>query len=131
MVMIFLFLIFLSLPLQGCYAQDNNETAAQAEKDDQRTWDFGRVKEGEVVRHAFVLKNEFVKAMRIEDVSTSCGCTVSSVATKILLPGEATDMEVKFNSKGYSGQVQQYVYVHTDDPVHSIVRFIIKADVIK
>lgn len=131
MIRVLLCLIFLSLPLQGCYSQNREEAAGQAEMNDPYAWDFGRVREGEVVKHIFVLKNESGKTLTINDVNTSCGCTASKVEKKIILPGENTKIEVQFNSKGYSGAVQQYVYAHTDSPDEPIVRFIVKAEVVK
>ena len=137
MMRVILILLFLSFPLQGCYSQNQEEITSQTEITDQTeiadpySWDFGRVNEGEVLKHTFVLKNESKKTLTIKDVNTSCGCTASKVEKKIILPGENTEIEVQFNSKGYSGLTQQYVYVHTDSLDKSIIRFIIKADVIK
>ena len=98
---------------------------------DPYAWDFGRVKEKEVVKHTFVLKNQSGKTLTINDVNTSCGCTASKVEKRILLLGENTKIEVRFDSKGYVGKVQQYVYVHTDSLDEPIIRFIIKAEVVK
>ena len=137
MMRIVLILLFLSFSLGGCYAQNQEEITSQAEITDQTgivdpySWDFGQVKEGEVLKHNFILKNESEKTLTIKDVNTSCGCTASKVEKKILLPGQSATLEVQFNSKGYSGPVQQYVYVHTDSLDKPIIKFIIKADVIK
>ena len=131
MMRVLLILLFLSFPLQGCYSQNQEEITSQAEIADPYSWDFGQVKESEVLKHAFVLKNESKETLTIKDVNTSCGCTASKVEKKIILPGENTEIEVQFNTKGYSGLTQQYVYVHTDSLDKSIIRFIIKADVIK
>jgi len=134
---IILLLTLLFFPLQICYAQDQSETAnqektsAQEKIPDSYTWDFGQVKEGGVSKHNFILENGSGKTLTIKDVNTSCGCTVSKVEKKILLPGEATTISVQFISKGYSGAVKKYVYVHTDSLDNPILRFIIKADVVK
>jgi len=93
--------------------------------------DFGQVRQGSVLKHNFLLKNETAKALNIRDVNTSCGCTVSKIKKKKLLPGESTFIEVKLNTKGYSGEIQQFVYVHTDNLDNPILRFIIKAEVVK
>lgn len=94
-------------------------------------WDFGRLKAGEVVKHEFSLKNETPHTLTIKDVTTSCGCTVSEVKKKVLAAGESTAIEVRFNSKGYSGAVQQYIYVNTDNLDKPIIRFTIKAEVVR
>jgi hypothetical protein len=134
-ISLLLLLLFLSFPQAGCYAQDSRKASENpritAESSDPYSYDFGRVKQGEVVKHIFVFKNESPKRLNIKDINTSCGCTVSKVEKKNLSAGEATLMEVKFNTKGYSGQIQQYIYVHTDSLDNPLLRFIIKAEIIK
>jgi hypothetical protein len=97
----------------------------------ERVWNFGRVEEGKVLKHAFVLKNNSDKILNIGEVHTSCGCTVSRVSKNSLLPHEEANIEVSFKTQGYSGAVQQFIYVNTDDPENSVIRFIIKAEVAK
>lgn len=101
------------------------------EAEDPNAWDFGQVKQGEVVSHTFSLKNESDKTLNITGLNTSCGCTVSQIEREVLLAGESTELEVKFNSKDYSGTVQQFAYVNTDDLDKPVIRFIIKAEVVK
>lgn len=95
------------------------------------TWDFGKVKEGTLLRHTFIFKNESKKNLTIQNITTSCGCTVSETKKKILMPQESTAIDVSFNSKGYSGITQQFIYLHTDNLDNPIIKFIIKADVAK
>jgi len=98
---------------------------------DPNLWDFGTVKAGQVLSHEFTLKNESKKQLNIKNVGTSCGCTVSEAGKKVLLPGESTIIKVKFDSRGYSGEVKQHVYVNTDNLDNSLIRFVIKANVVK
>jgi hypothetical protein len=125
-------IVFLFFTQAGCYAQhQENLTAKATEITDSYLWDFGKIKEGVVAKHIFILKNESAKELKIIQVNTSCGCTVSKVKKNILKPGESADIEVKFNSKKYSGPIQQFIYVNTDNIDNSVIRFIIKAEVIK
>lgn len=129
-----LFLILflsVSFPFTGCYPQNEKSASIGEKKQDPYSWDFGQAKQGEILKHAFILKNESQKTLTIGDVTTSCGCTVSKVEKKKLSPGEATNIEVQFNTKGYSGGVQQYIYVTTDDIDNPVIKLIIKAEVIK
>jgi len=131
-VLLFLFLFFpFAVCLSGASVVATQPIRQTAEEQDMETWDFGKIKQGKVVKHAFILKNETGKIMNIKDVTTSCGCTASKIKEKTLLPGEATTIDVQFNSEGYSGQVQQYVYVNTDNFDKAILRFSIKAEVVK
>jgi len=137
MLRIILLLFFLSFPLQGCYSQNQenmasqDDTAKKSEMPDAYTWDFGQVQQGEVLKHNFVLENDSDKTLTIKNINTSCGCTASKAQKSELSAGESTSIEVQFKTKGYSGPTQQYVYVHTDSLEKPIIRFTIKADVVK
>jgi len=98
---------------------------------DSFVWDFGQIKQGTEVNHVFTITNESQQPIKIKDINTSCGCTASDVKKKDLAPGESTEIGVTFKSSGYSGPVQQFVYVHTDKPEDSILKLTIKAEVIK
>ena len=92
-------------------------------------WDFGRVKQGAILKHDFILKNQTDDILEINNIHTSCGCTVSNSDKKSLSPQESTAIKVTFNSEGYSGPVQQFVYVNTDNVDLAIIKFTIKAQV--
>jgi len=135
MMKIILFLFFLSFPLQGCYSQNHEapspqeEASRQEEAPDENAWDFGQVKQGQILKHDFILKNDSDKPLKINAINTSCGCTASKAKKSKLSSCEETSIEVKFNSKGYSGDIRQYVYVYTDSLQRPIIKFTIKADV--
>jgi hypothetical protein len=107
------------------------QSSVEKEKADPNQWDFGKVKEGLVLKHEFIFKNETSDILKINNIHTSCGCTVSESAKKSLMPLESTAITVSFNSKGYLGPVSQFVYVHTDNADMPIVKFTVKADVRK
>jgi len=139
--------ILLFLFAAGCHTQNKNTAAKKQEIGDVYSWDFGQVKEGEVLKHDFIFKNTSGDTINIKDINTSCGCTVSKVEKKTLAPGESTVIEAQYNTKGYSGAVQQYVYMRIDKPDaattasvngtvllavdNPIIQFIIKANVVK
>ncbi len=131
-----LLLLLLFFVLSGCSSVGRKELVEKtslimSEKQDPFLKDFGSVKAGKIVRHSFVIKNESKRVLNILNVSTSCGCTVSEVKNRMLKPSESAIVDVKFNSQGYSGEVQQFVYVNTDSLDESLIRFIIKANVVK
>jgi hypothetical protein len=117
-----LFLLLLMMCMPVC-------AWSSAAVQDLTVWDFGSVQAGVVLEHAFVLANDSAKDLAIKDSTSSCGCTVSEIKKKQLKPGESTELLVKFDTKGYKGVVQQFVYVHTDSIENPIVRFTVKADV--
>ncbi len=133
----FCLLVLLSsvLILSGCYTLKPHAPAEKSLGDNSNKGssylkDFGIVKAGEVVKHSFIVRNNSQRVLRIRNVSTSCGCTVSEVKNKFLNPGESTFVDVKFDSRGYSGMVRQFVYVSTDSLDESLIKFIIEAKII-
>jgi hypothetical protein len=124
-------LLFLCIPQPGLFSQQIMPAKLGQQENDLNTWDAGDVKEGVVLKHDFVLKNESNAVLNIKDVHTSCGCTVSSAKKKELAPGESTSIEVKVNTKGDSGNIKQLVYVHTDNLDNPVIKYIIKAKVIR
>lgn len=94
-------------------------------------WDFGKVKQGQILKHDFLLKNKTKNVLKIISINTSCGCTASGADKKILVPHDSAKINVTFNSGGYSGEVKQFVYVNTDNVDQPVVKFIIKSEVVK
>ena len=79
-------------------------------------WDFGKIKQGDVASHEFVFANEGDDTLTIEKVSTTCGCTAALVSDRSIPPGKSGKIEVKFDSRGYGGQITKVVYVQSNDP---------------
>lgn len=135
MILRILLILVMIFSLASCYANNSakiqGEAANAGKMVDPFTLDFGKVKQGEILKHNFTLKNDSSKTLNIKDVNTSCGCTASKIAKKILQPGESTVIDVSFKSKGYKGQVTQFIYVNTDNPEKPTIRFTIKAEVVK
>jgi hypothetical protein len=92
-------------------------------------WEFGNVKEGEIVEHDFVFTNDSQTALLIKEISSTCGCTVPKVEKKNLGPGESTSIKVKFNSAKYRGLIKQFVYINTDSVDNPIIRLTVTAQV--
>ncbi|MCU0650803.1 MAG: DUF1573 domain-containing protein [Candidatus Omnitrophica bacterium] len=91
--------------------------------------DFGAVRTGEVLSHDFIIRNDSDKDMNITGTTTSCGCTVSEIKKSLLKPGESTKVTVKLDTKGYTGAVQQFVYVNIDSLDKPVIRLTVKARV--
>jgi hypothetical protein len=117
-----LFVLLFSLVLPSVAAE-----AAEAGSD---TWDFGKIAvSGGVVKHVFPLKNDSSETFNITGTYASCGCTTSDMNKNSIKPGESASLEVKFDPKGYSGPITQYVYVNTDSKKTPLYKFTVKADV--
>ncbi|MCM8791801.1 MAG: DUF1573 domain-containing protein [Candidatus Omnitrophica bacterium] len=114
-----------------CFLYFTYITDAQNNINDPYIWDFGIVEEGEILEHKFLLKNNADKILNIKNLESSCGCTIPKIQKKEILPFESTEIFVRFNTKGYSGKVEKLVYVHTDDRDNPIIKFTLRAEIIK
>lgn len=78
-------------------------------------FDFGRVTQGTVVKHDFVIKNTGTAPLRIENIVPSCGCTATSATTELIDPGAEGKIHVEFDTDGFSGKKLKSVKVHVND----------------
>jgi hypothetical protein len=93
--------------------------------------DFGVVKEGQVVDYTFKFKNSGKGILEVKNVSTSCGCTVAMISSKILKPGEEGTLRVELDTKDREGKMNRNITIQSNDPKEPNKALIIFADVIR
>lgn len=100
---------------------------------DSRTHDFGTVRACETIQHSFTLENPGREPLTIENVQTTCGCTVAGVESKVIAPGESVEMPVTLDTKGRSGALSQSVTVSfsTGEPRGYTMRGFVSSDELK
>ncbi|MFP4061069.1 MAG: DUF1573 domain-containing protein [Bacteroidales bacterium] len=86
---------------------------------DNLKFNYGKIKEGEVVENEFVLKNTGKSNLIIRKVKASCGCTAVNPEKNVIAPGQSTTIKAVFNSKGRRGAQRKSVRVITNDPANS------------
>jgi len=74
-------------------------------------FNFGTIKEGEVVRHTYKFTNTGSNPLLISDAIASCGCTVPSFPKTPVMPGNQGEILVEFNSKGRKGKNNKSVII--------------------
>ena len=67
---------------------------------EEKEFNFGTIKQGEVVEHDFKFKNTGESDLIIVKMKGSCGCTVPQWSKTPVKPGESSTFHVKFNSAG-------------------------------
>ena len=70
---------------------------------DSTEFDFGSLKEGDVVSHTFKFKNTGTSNLVITDVRASCGCTSPSWPKEIIKPGNSNSVVITYNSENREG----------------------------
>lgn len=79
-------------------------------------YEFGEVLVGDVVTHAFEIKNVGDEPLVISRVTATCGCTtVNDITGTQLAPGESVELIARFTTYG-SGSFTKNVNVYSNDP---------------
>jgi uncharacterized protein YcfL len=76
-----------------------------------RVMDFGTVMQDSVLVGKIEFINSGSQPMVISRVHTSCGCTVAKLDKMEYQPGEKGEIQVSFNTKGFSGFSRKYVTI--------------------
>lgn len=103
--------------------------AGQVIKVEPRAYDFGTMKQQESRTTFLTVTNEGAGQLAIANVEADCGCTVPTLATNLLGPGESTQIEVRFDSKKFHGKQHKSIQIHSNDPMNPVVDVMIMADV--
>lgn len=114
--LIFFIIAFLITPAFLLHSLFLSEEEGPRIKFREESYDFGSVKEGDILTHVFTFENTGNAPLQIERVRTSCGCTAALISKNKLNPGEKGEIKISFNTRGYEGQQSKYIYVESNDP---------------
>jgi hypothetical protein len=90
----------------------------------EESFDFGKLKEGDVVEHKFRFKNVGKSPLQIHDVVVQCGCTVAKKPEKPVGVGQESEIVVSFNSEHKAGINKKFVRVYSNaNPPQSTLSF--------
>jgi len=123
-VMIFAMVLVFVLSGTLCFADKGPKIEFKELK-----WDFGNKKQGEVLTHKFRFENVGDETLVIHRVRTSCGCAAAILSKKELHPGEKGEIQAKFNTQGYYGEQNKFIYVESNDPSESVKQLMISASI--
>ncbi|MCX6923821.1 MAG: DUF1573 domain-containing protein [Verrucomicrobia bacterium] len=95
------------------------------------TYDFGKVKQGEIVKHDYIFTNTGVATLEILQVKPGCGCTTAGEWDKKVEPGQTGRIPLQFNSSGFGGTVGKSAAVICSDPAQPQITLILSGTVWK
>ena len=78
---------------------------------DENEYDFGTIKEGDIVNHTFKFKNTGDAPLVINKATASCGCTVPQWPKDPVPAGGTGEIQVKFNSRGKHDQQTKFITI--------------------
>ena len=102
-------------------------------------WNFGAILADRIISHIFIIENTGQADLVLSAENTSCQCTTATFIIKdspketaddVTVPkgGEAR-LEVSLDTKNKIGQVQNAVFITTNDPENRVIIINIKAKV--
>ena len=92
--------------------------------------DFGDALQQKTLTKEFSIRNFGSADLVIENVQTSCGCTVADLETKVVKPGGSTPLRVSLQTRSNSGRIVKSVLVKSNDPTKGVYELKIQANVI-
>ena len=78
------------------------------------TYDFGKLKQGEIVEHTFIITNTGEKDLIIKQIEKECSCTSTDITESKIKPNQKTEINVIFNTKGLIGKQAKSITIIAD-----------------
>ncbi len=119
-----------ALLLSGCESADSKSSGDDLQSKipvlamiDSTTYQFGEIKEGDIVEHEFRFTNGGQFPLIINNVTASCGCTIPEWPREPIPPAGESSIKVRFNSKGKPGMQFKTITVYANtEPATSELR---------
>jgi hypothetical protein len=92
---------------------------------------FGNIVDTDPVKTEFEFRNTGEGTLVIQDVHSTCGCTVPDLQQLEYAPGESGTLEVLFKPQGKQGMNHQRVTIRTNDPENPTTVLTISAQVVR
>lgn len=83
---------------------------------DERVYDFGRVKAGEVVAIAFELKNSGKEKLNLRKIKSNCSCVTYEIASSNIKKGKSLSLRVLFDTTDRRGNQYKTITIFSNDP---------------
>lgn len=108
-------LFLLVIGVSAAFAQSSEKKDGPEITFEATTFDFGDIKQGDVVEHIFNFENTGNQPLIISNATTTCGCTASEYKKgEPIGPGETSQIKVKFNSRGKMGAINKVVTIKSN-----------------
>ncbi len=92
--------------------------------------DFGDLSPDSMNTCYFNFKNVGTETLKIQQVQSTCGCSVPKLDKMEYAPGEEGQVEVRFHAPSVKGSVTKHLYIVSNDPDNPRAQLEIKANVV-
>lgn len=96
---------------------------------EETSYDFGIAGPGEKITHTFRFANPGSGMLKIEKVSTDCGCTAALVSEKEIPPEGKGAIKAVFETRRYEGKQEKTITVYSNAPDNPKTDIIIKGTI--
>ena len=103
-VFLFMFMIFSSM----------NENTGPVIKLDKEIHDFNKLEYGEKAECNFKIENLGTDILIIENIKSTCGCTVVNHPKDTIYPGKTSKFTVRYDTKR-PGAIKRYLTIYSND----------------
>ena len=79
-------------------------------------YDFGTVKEGDILELNVPFRNGGSEVLEIKKVKTTCSCTAALLSGNKLNPGESGNLRIEYDTTDRLGKTTRSVIIHSNDP---------------
>ena len=93
------------------------------------SFDFGTALPDKTLHKEFSIRNFGRGDLVIESISTTCGCTVGQLETKVVKAGASVPLRVTLETRSYSGPIQRSVLIRSNDPAKGLFEIKLQVDV--
>jgi len=128
-------LVSILIIFSACQNTNNNSKNAETDtttintegtpefKFEKTEYDFGKLIQGEKVSYTFKFENKGDANLLIEDIRTSCGCTVPEYTEKPIAPNTTGEIKITFNTTGKLGKQHKTITIlsNTGEPYELLI----------
>ncbi|MCL4217168.1 MAG: DUF1573 domain-containing protein [Candidatus Hydrogenedentes bacterium] len=102
-------------------------TAPSVQGSEEAIYDFGTIREGEVLEHTFSFQNHSNERLNILSNTSSCSCTILKVVPEFIEPHATIELPVSLRTSHKGGRISEEVILRLSSG--RIQRFILQATV--
>lgn len=107
------------------------KSGAKAEMLTEEFYDFGSMALNEKGSQTFKVKNVGTEPLSLKVGSSTCKCTIGSLSTNTLAPGEQTDIKIEWTVKTADKSFSQRAQIITNDPNKVVLDLRISGEVLR
>jgi len=128
-VSVLIFLLVISISVDIFSAEDKKIPLISLESTNLE-YHFGSIETGKIAKKVVGIRNKLDQPLAIREARSICECIDVDVEPQILERGESLEVEITLDATGISQEIEEIVYILTDNMEYELIRFVISATII-